>query len=99
MDGGYNDYDNGRKITCIYYPTHASYSVEQREKLGKLRMYKRRKNPYELGEAFSHLPADADEIEEDIEPKQDRLVLFRSRDMPHEVLENKAKRFAVSFYI
>ena len=28
-----------------------------------------------------------------------RLVLFRSRDMPHEVLENRHKRFAVSLYL
>lgn len=62
-------------------------------------MYKRRKNVYELGDHYKHAPGGADEMEEDVDPIGDRLVLFRARDIPHEVLENRLKRYAVSMYI
>ena len=41
----------------------------------------------------------ADEVERRIAPKSGRLVLLRSRDMVHEVLPCKRKRFAMSMYM
>ena len=96
MDSGYGmDLDNGRKITAIYYPNYKSRTEEDG---GNLVIYKRRKNPYQIKEGDDQQPAD-DEIERVIEPKADRLVLLRSRDVPHEVLENNKKRFGVSLYM
>ena len=72
---------------------------------GNLRLYKRRQNVFELGkEEYTRRWKDKnyeeeDEVAIDVEPKANRLVIFRSRDVPHEVLENSMKRFAVSFYI
>ena len=65
-------------------------------------MYKRRQNPFDCkvrGEDYRRDNKMDDVLEEDIAPISGRLVLFRSRDMPHEVLENRKKRFAVSYYI
>lgn len=36
---------------------------------------------------------------EDVDPLGGRLVLFRSRDVPHEVLPTSRKRFAVSLWL
>jgi len=100
LDGGYGDRDNGRKISAIFYVTDPSRDESHG---GALRMYKRHKNPYEL-EKLTPEEAKAtedatDEVDEDLVPKPGRLVLLRSRDMPHEVLENRRKRFAVSLYL
>lgn len=186
LDGGYDDYDNGRKITCIFYPgngekvpkvaakTSSSASsdgsvakkspadepssetkaesadskkllggtddkektasketttevqeifiptpdpptkFDDKSKSGFLRMYKRRDNPFECKAKeieYNRIPQRKcdktkkivpieDEIVADVEPRPNRLVIFRSRDMPHEVLCNFVKkRFAVSMYI
>jgi len=39
------------------------------------------------------------EILEEVSPKGDRLVLFRSRDMAHQVIETKRKRFAITMWV
>mmetsp|Transcript_52189 Transcript_52189/g.121824 ORF Transcript_52189/g.121824 Transcript_52189/m.121824 type:complete len:81 (+) Transcript_52189:45-287(+) len=62
-----------------------------------LRVYRRRPNPFQL-EQGATMPKE-DEVEEDIAPEGGRLVLFRSRDVPHEVLPTKRKRFAVTLWL
>jgi len=106
-DGGYDNLNNGRKITAIYYANPRWTSSDA----GQLRMYKRRRNPYQIvaskaeaasvdGEVEASNAEDTkDEEEEDVEPVGDRLVLLRARDMPHEVLRVGRKRFAISMYI
>merc|ERR1719387_555685 len=86
VDSGYDDLNNGRKITAIFYP-NTSWS---RDDGGKLRFYKRQANPFQVSKAKEkglEVPTPgADEVEEEVDPLSGRLVLFRSRDMPHEVL-------------
>ena len=94
MDGGYDKQDSGRKITAIYYPNYKSRTEKDG---GNLVVYKRRKNPYQIKDGDDQQPPE-DEIERVIEPKGDRLVLLRARDVPHEVMENNKKRFSVSLY-
>lgn len=107
MDGGYEDNNNGRKITAIWYANSQSWGENDG---GFLRMYKRKPNPYQKAKAAKTAATDSSDapaaeeaeellVEEDIAPRGDRLVLFRARDMPHEVLPVGRKRFAVSFYI
>merc|ERR1719203_1200257 len=86
VDGGYEEINNGRKITAIFYPNQ-NWSSEDG---GYLRVFKRRPNPFEVAKAKNEGLEDptpkTDEVEEDIQPRGGRLVLFRSRDVPHEVL-------------
>merc|ERR1719150_748856 len=49
VDGGYEDINNGRKITAIYY-ANKSWS---RDDGGQLRVFKRRANPFEVTKATS----------------------------------------------
>merc|ERR1712050_27950 len=99
VDGGYDDTNNGRKITAIFY-AKKSWSSEDG---GELRMYKRRPNPFEIAKARkegSEIPEKPpDEAVEDIEQRGGRMVLFRSRDMPHEVLPSKRKRYAITLWL
>ena len=85
------------KTQLIFYPN--TPKRDPKTAGGQLRIYKRRKNPYELGDKYKRAPDEADEQEEDVEPIADRIVLFRARDVPHEVLETHVKRYAVSMYI
>lgn len=99
VDGGYDDLNNGRKITAIFYPNKSWCSENE----GQLRMFKRQLNPYQLAKAENQVDGAAesgpDEEEEKIEPRGGRLVLFRSRDMPHEVLPCKRKRYGISLWL
>lgn len=99
VDGGYGDLNNGRKITCVYY---ANPSWTQSSG-GELRVFKRQPNPYEIEKCKKEgLPvpeANDKEVLQEISPIGDRLVLFRSRDMPHEVMQCGRKRFAVSMWV
>mmetsp|Transcript_46305 Transcript_46305/g.124417 ORF Transcript_46305/g.124417 Transcript_46305/m.124417 type:complete len:420 (-) Transcript_46305:42-1301(-) len=99
VDSGYENLNNGRKITAVYY-ANKSWSSEDG---GQLRMYKRLQNPFQKEKAVSRGEAvpseDTYEVEEDIDPVGGRLLLFRSRDMPHEVLPCKRKRFAISLWL
>lgn len=99
VDGGYLNLNNGRKITAIFYPN--SWSPQDG---GHLRMYKRRLNPMQIEKAKKEgvetpLEDAPDEEDTDIEPLGGRLVLFRSRDMPHEVLRTGRKRYAISLWV
>lgn len=101
VDSGYDNLNNGRKITAIYYPNHMWSEGEG----GHLRVHKRALNPYEiekLKKEGKEVP-DAKEMEKeilkDVEPIGDRLVLFRSRDMAHQVLDSGRKRFAVTMWV
>lgn len=100
IDGGYDDINNGRKITAIFYPN----SWSQAEGGGQLRVYKRRPNPFQI----EHLQKQGQEVpgkelkdvmEEEIEPQGGRIVLFRSRDVPHEVVATMQKRYAVTLWL
>lgn len=94
VDSGYESLNNGRKITAIYY-ANPNWSEGDG---GQLRVYKRRPNPYQI--AAGGVDADPPDLkEEEIEPRGDRLVLLRSRDVPHEVMESRCKRFAVSLWL
>jgi len=70
---------------------------------GPVQMYKRCPNPFQLakigaGEVTSSHNTDQ-ELEEEIEPHGGRLLLFRSRDMPHEVLPARRKRYVVTLWL
>jgi len=103
IDGGYDDINNGRKITAVYYPNHSWSSGNG----GELKIFKRRLNHFQLaklkkeaeekGEPEPQVPEDV--AEEVMDPSGGRLLLFRSRDMAHEVLLANKKRYAVSFWI
>mmetsp|Transcript_42560 Transcript_42560/g.96103 ORF Transcript_42560/g.96103 Transcript_42560/m.96103 type:complete len:420 (+) Transcript_42560:98-1357(+) len=99
VDGGYDETNNGRKISAVLY-ANKSWS---REDGGQLRVFKRRPNPFQVAKAQSEgaeVPdVDQIEVEEEIEPMGGRMVLFRSRDMPHEVLPCRKKRFAISLWL
>mmetsp|Transcript_24549 Transcript_24549/g.56608 ORF Transcript_24549/g.56608 Transcript_24549/m.56608 type:complete len:417 (+) Transcript_24549:59-1309(+) len=99
VDGGYEDINNGRKVTCIYYANKSWTESDG----GALRMYKRRRNPYEIEkmekEGLDVPKQEDDEVVEEIAPVGNRLVVFRSRDMPHQVLETARKRFAVTLWL
>lgn len=99
VDGGYNDLNNGRKITAIFYPNSVSWSSRDG---GHLKMYKRKPNPFQVAkmeEAEREKKDPPDEEAEQIAPSGGRLVLFRSRDMPHEVMPCCRKRYAVSLWL
>ncbi|CAJ1370793.1 unnamed protein product [Effrenium voratum] len=94
IDGGYEaKLNNGRKVTAIFYANKGWGAKDG----GELRVYRRRPNPYQL-EQGAEEPKE-DEVEEDIAPEAGRLVLFRSRDVPHEVLSTARKRFAVTLWL
>lgn len=94
MDGGYDSkLNNGRKVTAIFYANKDWTSSDG----GQLRLYKRRPNPFQLEKGATE--PNEDEMEHDIDPVGGRLVLFRSRDIPHEVLPTGRKRFAVSLWL
>mmetsp|Transcript_9853 Transcript_9853/g.25918 ORF Transcript_9853/g.25918 Transcript_9853/m.25918 type:complete len:416 (+) Transcript_9853:184-1431(+) len=99
VDGGYDDINNGRKITAIFYPNQSWSSGHG----GHLKMFKRRPNPFQIAKAQKDgqpEPEQAEDVvEEEIAPKGGRLVLFRSRDMPHEVMAAHKKRYAVSLWL
>merc|ERR1719183_1859657 len=86
VDGGYEDLNNGRKITAIFYPNTSWSSGDG----GTCRIYKRQPNPFQVAKAKEKGLEDpvpnTDEWEEEVEPCAGRLLLFRSRDIPHEVL-------------
>ncbi|CAL1155357.1 unnamed protein product [Cladocopium goreaui] len=94
MDGGYDSkLNNGRKVTAIFYANKDWTSSDG----GQLRLYKQRPNPFQLEKGATE--PNEDEMEHDIDPVGGRLVLFRSRDIPHEVLPTGRKRFAVSLWL
>merc|ERR1712060_210720 len=99
VDGGYEDLNNGRKITAIYYANPA-WAWEDG---GRLKMYKKKPNPFEIEKRKSQgleIPEnEKDEEVEQIDPVGGRIVVFRSRDMPHEVMVTKKKRYAVSLWL
>lgn len=100
VDGGYEDLNNGRKITALFYPNHRWSEGDD----GKLRVYKRGANPFQIEYAEKNgLPVPSkklsDEVEEEVEPRGGRLVLFRARDIPHEVLATKVKRYAITLWL
>lgn len=100
VDGGYDDLNNGRKITAIFYPNRSWRGEDE----GQLRMFKRQPNPFQLakksdGQGPRTAEHREDEEEERIEPRGGRLVLFRSRDMPHEVLPCRRKRYGISLFL
>jgi len=93
VDGGYEDLNNGRKLSAVFYANEGWNSKDG----GQLRMYKRRPNPFDVAKGAT--PVTQDEVAEDIDPEGGRLVLFRSRDMPHEVIATKKKRYAISLWL
>lgn len=94
VDGGYEtNLNNGRKVTALFYANKRWSDSDE----GQLRIYRRRPNPFQLEKGAT--PFQEDEVEEDITPEAGRLVLFRSRDVPHEVLKTKRKRFAVTLWL
>ncbi|ESS31116.1 putative hypoxia- inducible factor prolyl hydroxylase (phd2) [Toxoplasma gondii VEG] len=96
IDAGYDPaLDNGRKVTAIYYPNPPDWEAKDG---GFLRIYPRRRKDIQLQEDSAAGPADAEPLV-DIKPLGDTLVLFRSRDMPHEVLPCHRKRFAISLWM
>eukprot|EP00928_Gymnodinium_smaydae_P052447 TRINITY_DN3633_c0_g3_i1.p1 TRINITY_DN3633_c0_g3~~TRINITY_DN3633_c0_g3_i1.p1 ORF type:complete len:450 (-),score=103.89 TRINITY_DN3633_c0_g3_i1:158-1402(-) len=99
VDGGYDDTNNGRKITAVFYPNTSWVEGHG----GHIKMYKRRKNPFQVAKAKSNgeevNEAVEDEPVEEIAPVGGRILLFRSRDMPHEVMVAQKKRYAVSFWM
>lgn len=99
VDGGYDNLNNGRKVTAIFY-ANPSWSEGDG---GHLRVYKRKLNPFQIEDMKakgSEVPDQAaHEVAEEIEPLGGRLVLFRSRDVPHEVLPTNQKRFAISLWL
>jgi len=99
VDGGYEDLNNGRKITAVFYPNDSWFSGDG----GHLRIFKRQLNPFQvedLKKQEKEVPEyNKDEVSEEIEPQGGRLVLFRSRDIPHEVLATKRKRYAISLWL
>ncbi|KAL8269276.1 hypothetical protein Esti_006808 [Eimeria stiedai] len=97
LDGGFTQsQNNGRKITAIYYPNASDWAAEDG---GELVVYRRRGRREQLENAESVCVPESEQPIKRIVPKGDRLVLLRSRDMPHEVKETFRKRFAVSLYI
>lgn len=99
VDGGYEDLNNGRKISAIYYANPPWTSKDG----GRMKMYKRKPNPFEIEKRKSQgleVPdQDKDEEAEQIEPTGGRLLIFRSRDMPHEVMMTKRKRYAITLWL
>merc|ERR1712137_648206 len=99
VDGGYEDLNNGRKITAVFYPNR-SWSSDHG---GKIRLYRRQPNPFQVAKAKEkgvEAPAPGtDEVEEEVEPLAGRLLLFRSRDMPHEVTVCSQKPYAISLWL
>lgn len=99
VDGGYDDINNGRKITAVFYANKTWSSSDE----GQCRLYKRRPNPFQAAKMRSQgtePPAEgADEVDEEVEPVGGRLLLFRSRDVPHEVLRAARKRYAISLWV
>jgi len=99
VDGGYENLNNGRKISAVYY-ANKSWSADDG---GRLRMYKRLPNPFQVAKArkeSAEVPSEENfEVEEEIDPLGGRILLFRSRDMPHEVLPCKRKRYAISLWL
>lgn len=100
VDGGYEDLNNGRKVTAIFYPNHRWSESDA----GQIRLYKRQLNPFQiehLQKQGQELPGKEakDEVAEEIVPMGGRLLLFRSRDMPHEVLPPRAKRYAITLWL
>jgi len=101
VDSGYDNLNNGRKISAVYY-ANPSWSESDG---GCLRVFKRQLNPYEIekmkkdGVEVPEQKKMETEVLEDVVPYGDRLVLFRSRDMPHEVRPTKRKRFAISMWV
>jgi len=99
VDGGYEDLNNGRKITAIFY-ANSEWSESDG---GQLRLYKRRLNPFQLEDLKQKgedVPDQSkDEMAEDVVPAGGRLVLFRSRDIPHEVRATRRKRFAITLWL
>merc|ERR1712216_109608 len=68
IDGGYEDTNNGRKVSAVFYANKA-WSAEDG---GHLRVYRRRPNPFEIAKAKSEgreLSDTADEAVEDIDPR------------------------------
>ncbi|CBZ54751.1 conserved hypothetical protein [Neospora caninum Liverpool] len=65
---------------------------------GFLRLYPRRRKDVQLREGSAAGPPDAEPLT-DISPVGDTLVLFRSRDMPHQVLPCHRKRFAITLWM
>mmetsp|Transcript_64529 Transcript_64529/g.135430 ORF Transcript_64529/g.135430 Transcript_64529/m.135430 type:complete len:420 (-) Transcript_64529:23-1282(-) len=99
VDGGYEDLNNGRKITAVFYP-NVNWSDGDG---GELKVYKRLLNPFQLQDYAKRgeKPPEhnKDEANEEIAPIGGRLVLFRSRDIPHEVLRSCKKRYAISLWL
>mmetsp|Transcript_48268 Transcript_48268/g.109975 ORF Transcript_48268/g.109975 Transcript_48268/m.109975 type:complete len:419 (+) Transcript_48268:137-1393(+) len=98
VDGGYEDINNGRKITSIFYPNKAWSSKDG----GQLKVFKRRPNPFEVAKAENEgleSPVKEDEQQEEVDPQGGRILLFRSRDVPHEVLASRRKRFAITLWL
>lgn len=96
IDAGYDPaLDNGRKVTAIYYPNPPDW---QEKDGGFLRLYPRRRKDVQLREGSAAGPPDAEPLT-DISPVGDTLVLFRSRDMPHQVLPCHRKRFAITLWM
>jgi len=93
IDGGYDSMNNGRKVTAIFYVNNEWKSSDG----GQLRLYKRRPNPFQLEKGAVEVKED--EVACDLDPVAGRLVLFRSRDIAHEVLVTNRKRFAVSLWL
>merc|ERR1740121_1489710 len=78
VDGGYDDLNNGRKITAIFYANTTWSSGDG----GCLRVFKRQPNPFQKEKAKEKgidLTVDKDEMEEEIEPSAGKVVLLRSR--------------------
>mmetsp|Transcript_24622 Transcript_24622/g.70040 ORF Transcript_24622/g.70040 Transcript_24622/m.70040 type:complete len:420 (-) Transcript_24622:40-1299(-) len=99
VDGGYEDLNNGRKITAVFYPNDSWSGGDG----GNLRLFKRQLNPFQLQEYEKKGEAppiqSKEDVAEEVEPRGGRMVLFRSRDMPHEVLATRGKRYAISLWM
>eukprot|EP00916_Digyalum_oweni_P024376 GHVL01040296.1.p1 GENE.GHVL01040296.1~~GHVL01040296.1.p1 ORF type:complete len:183 (+),score=46.53 GHVL01040296.1:42-551(+) len=82
-DGGHGIHNNGRFVTCIYFPNPNDWSEQDG---GYIRILSTHEN-----QELSPQPL--------IAPKHDRLVLLRCRDVLYEVLETFRKRFSVKLYL
>ena len=81
-----------RKITALYYLNPNWQEGDG----GKLRAYYKSPEPQSSQDSKSN---QALELQWDIEPKLDRLVLFRSDVVPHEVLPSNAIRYALTCWM
>ena len=83
-----------RRITVLYYMNESW----KKEDGGELRLYKQK--PSDNNETTQKKKAEKEEEEAyvDVEPLADRVIIFQSRVIEHEVLPSHAMRFALTMW-